>query len=97
MKPTFSSLGIPENGLGVLFSPQITSYIEENKKKISRIRQTRKCLLSRTNGKQQPTNVENGGKIMVTWSLLNVRVSRKPDAKSLSSPEVRGKLSLIKM
>ena len=55
--------------MGTIF-PQTTSYVEENEKKISRMRQTRKCLLSLRNGKRQPANVENGGKIMVTWSLL---------------------------
>ena len=30
----------------------------------------RKCLLSRRNGKRQPANAKNSGKIMVPWSLL---------------------------
>ena len=36
----------------------------------------RKYLLSRRNGKRQPANAKNGGKIMATWSLFAVRVSR---------------------
>ena len=70
MKPYFSSFAILKNGFGYYF-PQTLSYVEKkNKKKISRIRQTPKCLLLRRNGKLQPGNVENDGKFMVTWSLL---------------------------
>ena len=66
MKPNFSFFGIPENGLGVLFFRKQLHMDKE----IQRIRQTQKCLLSRGNGKRQPAKVENGGKIMVTSSLL---------------------------
>ena len=67
MKPNFSSFHIPDNDFGYFFFSQTTSYVEET---FSRIRQTGKCLLSRRNGKLQQANVENGGKIMVTWSLF---------------------------
>ena len=66
MKPNFSSFGLSENGSVEIFFPQTTSYVEENEKEFSSLRITRKCLLSRRNGKRQPANVANGGKIMVT-------------------------------
>ena len=64
------------------FFPQTISYVEENGKNISRIRQTRqkKSQFSRRDGKRQPANVENGGKIMVTWSLLPFAFHVKRDA-----------------
>ena len=51
--------------LGYFFM-QTTSYVEEHFTYTA----TRKYALSRRNGKRQPANVENGGKLMVTWSLL---------------------------
>ena len=51
--------------LGYFFM-QTTSYVEENFTYTA----NGKYVLSRRNGKRQPANVENGGKIMVTWSLL---------------------------
>ena len=66
MKPNFPPLAYWKIVLRYFF-PQKTSYVEEN---FTYIRQTRKCLLSPRIGKRQPAKVENGGKIMVTWSLL---------------------------
>ena len=65
MKPNFSSFGIPENGFGGTFFRK-----KKREENFTVIRRERKWLLSRRNGKRQPANVENGGEIMVTWSLL---------------------------
>ena len=51
--------------LGYFFM-QTTFYVEEHFTYTA----TGKYALSCRNGKRQPANVENGRKIMVTWSLL---------------------------
>ena len=66
MKPNIFLFDLPKNGKTICYVEKKSSYIRQ----FSRIRQTRKCLLSRRNGKRQPANVKNAGKIIVTWSLL---------------------------
>ena len=70
----FSSFGIPENGFPANNLCRRRNFTHTANAKIPTF-----YLLSRGNGKRQPANVENGGKIMATWSLSPFRFSRKRD------------------
>ena len=97
MKFSFSLFDLPDYGFVVLFFHMQLVMWKKNEKKIPRIRQTRKCQLSRRNGKRQSANAKNGGKIMVTWSLLPfafpVNVMLNLSNKRVQQPRSQGPLS----
>ena len=64
IKPNFSSLDIPENGFGYFF-PANNFLCGKNTRTKFHVYGKRENAYQR-----QPANVKNGGKIMVTWSLL---------------------------
>lgn len=67
MKPYFSSLDIPENGLGVLF---FRKQRKRRRKREDILTYTATAKMPSFTYKLPPANVENGGNIVVTWSLL---------------------------
>ena len=72
MKPNFSLFDLPENGIRVFFPQTACCEKEKNEKKIPLLRQKRKYLHSRVNGKRLPAKTQNGGKSWsCAWWLLS--------------------------